>query len=86
MDMGKRFKWTVEIEVDEALVADGFNLTDDRMMRILQLHLPYTPARQLGAHVTSAPPDEEIASVQGYASVKEWADANGWAKANGYRR
>jgi hypothetical protein len=77
MDMGKRFKWTVEIEVDEKWVADGFNLTDDRALGMLEKHLAYAYSRELGAKVVEAPPDEEIASVQGYASVKEWEHANG---------
>ena len=24
-----KFKWTIQVEVDETWVADGFNLTDD---------------------------------------------------------
>lgn len=74
--MGKRFKWTVEIEVDETWVADGFNLTDARAMRMLENSIPHANSYELSAKVTSAPPGEEIASAQGYASVKEWEHAN----------
>lgn len=35
------FKWTVEIEVHETWVADGFDMTEDRLRHMLEMALPY---------------------------------------------
>lgn len=67
-----KFKWTIEIEVDETWVADGFDATDDRMHDMLAHHLPYAYGHELGAKVLTRPPDEAVAKAQGYRTVKEY--------------
>jgi hypothetical protein len=75
--MTKRFlKWTLEIEVDETWVADGFDLTDERAHAMLANDLRYAYGHELKAKVLTRPPDEVIAQVQGYKSVEERAQAN----------
>lgn len=65
MDALKRFKWTVEIEVSETWVADGFNLTDNRANDIVQRALPYATGSEVSARVLKAPSPESIAIAQG---------------------
>jgi hypothetical protein len=68
----KTFKWTVEFEVAECWVEDGFNLTDSRALSLLANDLRYANiGTELGAKVINAPPDEEIAKAQGYSTVEE---------------
>jgi hypothetical protein len=65
-----RFKWTVEFEVDETWVADGFNLTDIRALDMLMYDLDYAYSHELGAKVIKAPSAERIAKAQGYENSK----------------
>jgi len=73
----KRFKWTIEIEVDETWVADGFDATDERIHAMLANDLRYAYGRELGAKVIKRPPDEDVAKAQGYPSVKEYLHVRG---------
>lgn len=57
-------KWTVEIEVSDTWVEDGFDLTDDRMQSIMEKHLSYAYSHEIRCRVVSRPPDEEVAAVQ----------------------
>lgn len=62
----KFFKWTVEFQVDETWVADGFELTDERALEMLQNDLTYAYGHELKAKVISAPDKEAIRKAQGY--------------------
>jgi hypothetical protein len=66
-----RFKWVVEVAVDESWVADGFNLTNDRANSMLQKALPYAYSTELRARVLKAPSLTRIAKAQGYASAAD---------------
>lgn len=61
-----RFAWTVEIEADEELVADGFELTPARTKRMVESALPYSLGRQTRVRVLAAPDQREIRRVQGF--------------------
>ena len=68
--MTKRFKWTVEFEVDEQWVADGFDLTNERALDMLATDLRYAYGHELGATVIKSPDPLEIAKAQGYDTVE----------------
>lgn len=61
-----RFKWTVEFEVDEVWVADGFNLDDERAQEMLLVDLGYARPHEVSAKVISAPDPKSIKKAQGY--------------------
>lgn len=50
----RTFKWTVEIEVSETWVADGFEATSERMHEILCRALPYALGSEIGARVVKS--------------------------------
>ena len=63
----KRFKWTVEFEVDQSWVADGFDLDDERALDMLSNDLQYAHiGNELGARVVVKPSKASILWVQGY--------------------
>lgn len=63
----RRFKWTVEFEVDEVWIADGFNITDQRALDMLSNDLQFANiGTELGAKVLSAPDPTAIRKAQGY--------------------
>ena len=63
----KRFKWTVEFEVDETWVADGFNLTTERAQRMIAKELGWARSSEIGARTVEAPDPKDIRKAQGYA-------------------
>ena len=68
--MAKTFKWTVEFEVAECWVADGFNLTDERALYMLAHDLGWANiSTELAAKVVSSPSAERIAKAQGYRNA-----------------
>ncbi len=67
----KRFKWTVEFEVDASWVADGFDLTDDRALDMLAKTLPFSNiGTELGATVVRKPTQVRILRAQGYSEAE----------------
>ncbi len=61
------FKWTVEFEVDEIWVADGFDLDDDRAINMLNMDLTLAMRdSEIKAKVLKAPDKATIRRVQGY--------------------
>jgi len=62
----KRFKWTVEFEVDETWVADGFDLDNERALDMLNTDLCMAHGSELGAKVIKAPEQSAIRKAQGY--------------------
>ncbi len=62
----KTFKWVVEFTVTESWVADGFDLTDERAMDMLQGDLQYAYSHELAAKVLKAPLRTKILKAQGY--------------------
>lgn len=62
----RKFKWTVEFEVDEIWVADGFDLDDERALSMLNNDLRFASTQELGAKVIKSPDSSEIRKAQGY--------------------
>lgn len=64
--MSKKFKWTVEFEVDKVWVADGFELTNDRAKAMIEHQLGYAYPHETKAKVIVAPNQKDIRKAQGY--------------------
>jgi hypothetical protein len=64
------FRWTVEIEVHETWVEDGFELTDERAHAMLCNELGYAYGHELKARVLTAPKKSEIQKAQGYTDER----------------
>lgn len=65
--MAKTFKWTVEFEVAECWVADGFDMTDRRALDMLSQDLSYANiGTELSAKVKRSPSPKSIAIAQGH--------------------
>lgn len=73
--MRRFYKWTVDIEVEETWVEDGFDLTDERAHAMVCSDLRYAFGREIRCKVTARPPDDAVASAQGYSSVEEYRRA-----------
>lgn len=63
----RKFKWVVELEVDESWVADGFDLDDERAHAMLCREIPYAYSWELKAKVLKTPSREAILRKQGYS-------------------
>lgn len=62
----KTYKWTVEFEVADCWVADGFDLNDDDAKEMLLSSLPFAYGEEVRAKVVQAPDPAEIRREQGY--------------------
>jgi hypothetical protein len=60
------YKWTVEIEVNEVWVADGFDLTDERLKEMIESELGYSYSHETRVQVLKAPSPKKIRRAQGY--------------------
>ena len=64
------FKWTIEIEVDETWVEDGFDLDNPGCLQShLDNFLPYASGYEKSFKVISSPNPVDIAQAQGYKTV-----------------
>lgn len=62
-----KFKWTVEFEVDEVWIEDGFDLDDERALNMLANDLRHANiGTELKAKVVKAPCPKKIRQMQGY--------------------
>lgn len=65
--MTKFYKWTVEFQVADCWVADGFELTDERALDMLSNDLGWAHIdSELRAKVIKAPSQDAIRAEQGY--------------------
>ena len=64
-----RFVWTVEIEVSPTWVADGLDLTPERLHDLLTKALPYVRMSEIAVRAVSSPDPDAIAHEQGYKSA-----------------
>lgn len=65
--MAKKFKWVVEIEVDEVWVADGFDLSNEKAQEtLLNGILQYAYSYEKSLKVLKAPKQKAILKAQGY--------------------
>lgn len=55
-----KLKWTVEFEVDDIWVADGFRLTDELAKKMIETELPHCYDGETAARVIKHPSEEEI--------------------------
>jgi hypothetical protein len=69
-----KFKWTVEVEIDERWVADGFDLENGESMEemIKRSRLGYAYSHEVKCKVLTRPPDEAVAKAMGYKTVEEY--------------
>ena len=65
---GRGFRWTVSIEVDETWVADGYEITAERIHEMMQHEIGGAYASEIGVKVLRAPKPERIRKVQGFPS------------------
>jgi hypothetical protein len=65
------YRWLCEIEVNETWVADGFNLTDDRLKEMVASDLTMAHSVEFRARVFHAPPEDSVARAQGYSNAEE---------------
>lgn len=68
-DPSKFFKWTVEIEINEIWVADGFEVTADGIKEMIQEAIGFSYEHETRVRVIQAPAINEIRKAQGYESV-----------------
>ena len=65
--MNKSFKWTIEVEVDESWVADGFDFKDDETASEMMNELiPSAYSHEVKARIIKAPSTKAILKAQGY--------------------
>lgn len=63
------YKWTVEIEVNEVWVADGFEVTAGRLQDMLQEAIGFAHDNETRVRVIKSPSDTSIRKAQGYAAA-----------------
>lgn len=62
----KKYKWTVEISVDDCWVADGFDMDDEKAQDMLADFMPYAHGSEIKAKVIKRPAKKSILKEQGY--------------------
>jgi hypothetical protein len=72
----KKFKWVIEIEVDETWVADGFDPDDEQAKEMLASFLRSAYNNEIDAKVIKRPTDKSIANAQGYGKVSDYKKSN----------
>lgn len=72
----KMYKWILEIEVSETLVADGFRLTDQKWRDWARDGVQFSEASEVRTKVLYSPSPESISKAQGFGSVEEFEAAN----------
>jgi hypothetical protein len=60
------YKWTVEIEIHPTWVADGFDLTNERLCEMLQRELPYAKENETIGCILEQPDPKQIRVERGY--------------------
>lgn len=66
MPKQKTFKCTVEFEVDETWIADGFEITEERAQEMIMNDLSYATSSEVKAKILKAPSQVSIRKAQGY--------------------
>lgn len=64
-------EWTVKIRVSSTWVADGFDLTEERMRRIMERALSSARSSEISVDIVATPDPEKIAHAMGYGSDAE---------------
>lgn len=68
---GRWFKWVAEIEVHETWVADGFELTQDRLKSMLESELGFSTSNETRCRITRSPGAAVIRDAQGYPAASK---------------
>ena len=61
-----KFKWTIEIEVAETWVADGFDPTEERFKEMVLTDLIYAYDQEVNVTILQRPDPKLIRQAQGY--------------------
>lgn len=69
----KMYEWTVRIRVTGTWVADGFDLTADRMQAMVLSDLRYAHDHEIECEVVKAPAAADIRREQGYRDASDAA-------------
>lgn len=64
----KKVKWTIQVEVDEVWVADGFDFNQDCCQKVADNLIDYAYPEEVSVKVIKAPPTAKIRKIQGYDS------------------
>ena len=64
--MKKKIYWTVKFGIDHSWVADGFELTNERVKGMLAKTLLYAHNSEISARVIGKPDRKVIRRIQGY--------------------
>lgn len=62
----RKFRWVVEIEVDEFWVMDGLDLSGDRMDEVMLNHFGFAKSDEIKCRVLRQPNPKLIREAQGY--------------------
>lgn len=62
----KAFRWAVEIVVSEVWVADGFDLTEERLKEMVMSDLSCAHGHEVRVAIVKRPDPKAIAKAQGY--------------------
>jgi hypothetical protein len=65
-DPDSYFRWTVQIDVHETWVADGFELTEERLHDMITKDLNFAYGHEVSGRILKAPPKKQIRLAQGY--------------------
>jgi hypothetical protein len=65
-DRPKFFKWTIEVEVAEVWVEDGFDFNKDRCVDLETSLIDWASEGEVRVKVVKAPDPKEIRKTQGY--------------------
>ena len=74
--MKRKFKWVAEIYIDKVWVEDGFELTKERLKKMLENELLFSYSHETSCRIIQKPKPSDIAKVQGFKSVAEMKRAN----------
>lgn len=69
---GKALKWTVEIEIDETVIAEGFTLTENRVRDMLDSGMPAGSENKFTIRIVGRPESSEILAAKGFKTNEEF--------------
>lgn len=58
-------QWIVKFTVDDDFVADGFQLTEELALDMIQSAVPYAASEEVSAEIIEMPQREAIEELQG---------------------
>lgn len=58
-------RWTLEVDVAEDWIADGFGFGADRCRELAEHLIPYAAANEVRVRVVKHPKPVDVASIQG---------------------